>query len=249
MIEITLLPLLTDNYAYFLEEKGSGITAVVDPSEGAGVLSFLKRHKKSLTYIFNTHHHPDHTGGNLALKQETGAQVVGFEKDAVRLPGLDHGLKEGDIFTFGASKIEVIFVPGHTSGHIAYFCPQEKALFSGDTLFSLGCGRLFEGSAEEMWASLSKLMVLPDETQIYCGHEYTLLNLEFAKYLFPEDRELLPDEIRLRELRASSHPTIPSLMKFEKRFNPFLLFQKRPCEEGLSDVEIFALRRRLKDEF
>lgn len=247
MLEITLIPLLRDNYAYFLEDASSGQTAIVDPSEADGVLAFLNKRQKPLTYILNTHHHSDHTGGNKVLKAETGARVCGFVDDADRLPGLDRGLSEGELFSLGASQADILFVPGHTRGHLAFYFEKDRALFSGDTLFSLGCGRLFEGTAQEMWRSLSKLAALPEDTRLYCGHEYTLANLKFAEFLFPEDKALQQEKTRLLALREASKPTIPSTLKFEKRFNPFLLFQKRPCEEGLQESDIFALRRRLKD--
>lgn len=247
MLHITPLPLLSDNYAYYLEETISGQTAIIDPSEAKGVLKFLKG--RTLDFILNTHHHPDHTGGNLTLKKETGAPIVGFRGDQHRIPGLDHPLEEGDLFELGHARATLFFVPGHTQGHVAYSFEADQALFTGDTLFSLGCGRLFEGTAEEMWTSFQKIACLPEETRIYCGHEYTLANLAFAKSLFPDDLALQKEEKRLEALREQGKPTIGSTLGFEKRFNPFFLSQKRPCEEGLSNVEIFALRRHLKDDF
>ena len=249
MLVVTPIPLLADNYAYFLEDEASGQTGVVDPSQAQGVLDFLIIHNRPLHFILNTHHHPDHTGGNLALKAATGAQVVGFQGDRHRLPGLDIPVGEKEILHLGGSTATILFIPGHTRGHIAYHFAEDKILFTGDTLFSLGCGRLFEGSPKDMWASLQKIARLPDETQIYCGHEYTLANFDFATSLFPKDAALQREGERLRKKRQNSLPTVPSLLGFEKRFNPFLLFQKRPCEVPLSDEEIFALRRRLKDNF
>tara|TARA_A100000171_G_scaffold52129_1_gene69164 strand:- start:717 stop:1469 length:753 start_codon:yes stop_codon:yes gene_type:complete len=249
MLDITPIPLLTDNYAYFLEDLATGVTAIIDPSEATGVLTFLKDHNKSLNYILNTHHHHDHTGGNLLLAQKTGATVAGFEKDQHRLPGLQKPLKDESVFKIGQSEALIIFVPGHTLGHIAYYFQDSRALFTGDTLFSLGCGRLFEGTPKQMWTSLQKIQKLPDSTRIYCGHEYTLDNLAFAKHLFPEDTALQKEEQRLKKLRHMSQSTVPSTLKFEKRFNPFLNQIKRPEESGLGDLEVFTLRRHMKDTF
>lgn len=249
MIRVTPIPLLTDNYAYFLEEEDSCLTAVVDPSEASGVLTFLDANGQNLDFILNTHHHPDHTGGNLALKEATGARVVGFEADRHRLPGLDVPVHENRPFMLGKETGKILFVPGHTAGHIAYHFHQDHLLFTGDTLFSLGCGRLFEGSAPQMWASLQKIAGLPDQTKIYCGHEYTLANLAFAEHLFPDDPDLKREGKRLRHQREAGLPTVPSLLEFERRFNPFLHSKRRPCEAALTAVEVFALRRHLKDTF
>lgn len=249
MLTVTPLPLLADNYAYFLEDQATGRTAIVDPSEAEGVLNFLNTHQKPLHYILNTHHHPDHTGGNLLLKAHTQAQVVGFRGDHDRLPGLDLPLEAGDVFPLGDSVASILLIPGHTRGHIAYHFAAKKILFTGDTLFSLGCGRLFEGTPAQMWDSLQKIGSLPGETRLYCGHEYTLANLAFARSLFPEDEALQKEGQRLGDLRQAGLPTIPSTLAFEKRYNPFFLHQRRPCEAGLSDAEVFALRRRLKDAF
>lgn len=243
MLNVTFLPLLTDNYAYFLETE-DGTTAVIDPSAADPVLAFLQQHGKPLHYILNTHHHADHVDGNLRLRAETGAIIAGFQGDSDRIPGQSILLRDQDLFKLGNTWAQILHIPGHTLGHIAYYFEPEKMLFTGDTLFSLGCGRLFEGTPEVMWNSLSRLMTLPDDTQVYCGHEYTLANLTFAKSLSPHDETLQNLEVELKEKRARNLPTLPSTLHFEKEFNPFLT-----CARDADALETFTRRRALKDGF
>ena len=253
-LEIRLVPLLNDNYAYLLHDPASGEAAVVDPSEAGPVLSALQEAGWTLKHILNTHHHPDHTGGNGALKQATGAKVVGPEKDRHRIPDLDIGLAEGDTYRVGNSTLRVLEVPGHTSGHIALVFDEDGALFSGDTLFSLGCGRLFEGTPAQMWHSLGKLRALPGAMRVYCGHEYTQSNCRFAVTIEPDNESLKHRAAEITELRAAGQPTIPSTIAVENLTNPFLRadhpeLQAAQGWQGRGPVEIFAEIRRRKDSF
>lgn len=229
-MKVHQLQALKDNYVYLLHVEESETTAVVDPSTSKEVLQALKTHNWKLDYVLNTHHHWDHTGGNLELKQATGCKIVGFEPDAARIPGIDIKLKAGQTFSLGKAKAEVLFIPGHTLGHIAFYFKEEKALFCGDTLFSLGCGRLFEGSPEQMFNSLKVLKTLPDDVCVYCGHEYTKRNAEFSHELFPAEKEY---EVALSR-------KVPSLLGYEKKWNPFL---------RASSAQQFAEYRLMKDNF
>ncbi|KAG8644396.1 hypothetical protein MANES_11G125200v8 [Manihot esculenta] len=173
-LQIELVPCLRDNYAYLLHDVDTGTVGVVDPSEAVPVIDALRRKNRNLTYILNTHHHHDHTGGNEELKARYGAKVIGAGTDRDRIPGIDIVLNDGDKWKFAGHEVVVMDTPGHTRGHISFYFPGSGAVFTGDTLFSLSCGRLFEGTPEQMLSSLKKLMSLPDDTNIYCGHEYTL---------------------------------------------------------------------------
>jgi len=253
-MQIALVPLLTDNYGYLLHDPASGDTGIVDPSEAAPVLAAAAARGWRLTHIINTHHHHDHTGGNLTLKEATGAAIVGPAPDRERIPGIDIALDEGETFRLGGAAAEILFIPGHTKGHIAFHFRGEKALFCGDTLFSLGCGRMFEGTAPMMWASLDKLRNLPAETRIYCGHEYTAANARFAVSIDPENAALRKREAAVAAIRGRGEPTIPSLMGEERAANPFL----RADDPGLAaavgkpdapPAEVFGEIRRRKDNF
>lgn len=254
MLEILQLSALSDNYVYLLHEPESGQTAAVDPAESKPVLEALASRGWRLAYVLNTHHHWDHVGANLALKQATGCQVVGFRGDAARIPGIDRLVSEGDTIELGASSAKVLEVPGHTCGHIAYWFAEENAVFCGDTLFALGCGRLFEGIAEEMWNSLCKLRDLPNASRVYCAHEYTLSNARFALTLEPDYPPLLARARQVEQRRAEHRPTVPSLLAEEKATNPFLRaddseFQARLGMRGEKAVAVFAEVRRRKDRF
>ncbi|MBF0093103.1 MAG: hydroxyacylglutathione hydrolase [Alphaproteobacteria bacterium] len=253
-LEIHQIPVLSDNYVYLLRDVASGDTAVVDPSLSAPVLKAAADLGLRLTHVLNTHHHWDHTGGNLDIKDATGCKVVGALADADRIPGLDIALDDGEVFTLGASEAKVIMVPGHTSGHVAYWFQDASALFSGDTLFSLGCGRLFEGSAAQMWRSLRTLRELPDQTQVYCGHEYTLANAKFAISVDPDNEVLRTRLAEVEALRARRQPTVPSLMATERAANPFLRADdpalKARLGMGSADAaRVFGEIRRRKDAF
>jgi len=249
-IQIEIVPCLSDNYAYLVKSGES--CAVVDPSEPEPVRAALARTGWKLTHILNTHHHLDHTGGNLALKQETGAKVVGPGKDAARIPGIDIGVDEASGWEFDGRKVQVLEVPAHTRGAITFVIDGNA--FTGDTLFVMGCGRLFEGDPAMMWTSLSKLMTLPGDTKVWCGHEYTQSNGRFALTLEPGNADL---EARMRDVaavRARGATTVPSTMELEKKTNPFLRpdsseIRKSLGMETAGDVAVFGEIRARKDNF
>jgi hydroxyacylglutathione hydrolase len=253
-LNVELIPCLTDNYAYLLHDPADGLCAVVDPTEPEPVTRALAARGLKPSHILNTHHHFDHTGGNIALKENFGAVVVGPEKDRERIPALDVGVTESAPWKFGSHSARILEIPAHTRAHIAFAFEDEDIVFTGDTLFAMGCGRLFEGTPQMMWTSLSKLMQLKDSMRIYCGHEYTLSNGRFALTLEPDNTDL---QTRMREVeaqRAQSQPTIPSNMALEKKTNPFLRpdspeIRKTLGMEDADNVAVFAEIRRRKDVF
>ncbi|HHN67975.1 MAG TPA: hydroxyacylglutathione hydrolase [Thermopetrobacter sp.] len=255
-LRVRLVPCRSDNYAVLLHDEDSGETAVVDTPETEPIAAALEEEGWRLTHILNTHHHGDHVAGNRALKERHGATVYGSEYDAKkgRVPGLDVALKDGDGLRLGDHRFDVIAVPGHTLGHIAYYACDAKMLFAGDTLFSLGCGRLFEGDAEMMWHSLDLLRHLPDDTQLYCGHEYTLSNGEFALEVEPGNAALRERVEEVRELMRQRRPSIPVSIGREKATNPFLRPQSAEIRdrlglEGVENWRVFAALRERKDAF
>jgi hydroxyacylglutathione hydrolase len=254
VLEILQLPVLDDNYVYLLHDADSGETAAVDPAVAEPVLETLGRRGWRLTHILNTHHHGDHVGGNLALKQASGCRIVGAAKDNARIPGIDQGVVEGDEVRLGGSVAQVMEVPGHTLGHIAFRFVGDRALFCGDTLFGLGCGRLFEGSARQMWESLSKIRALPGDTRVYCAHEYTEANGRFALTVEPENQALQARMAEVMAARKTGRPTVPSCLSEELATNPFLRPEQTAIRERLAlpqldDSEVFAAVRKLKDRF
>lgn len=255
-LDIIPLKALEDNYIYLVREPGSGTTGVVDPSEAGIVLEALKTRQWPLHFIFNTHHHWDHVAGNETLKKATGAVVISsaYDYEHHRIPGVDRGLREGECLSFGNLEVRPLDIPGHTLGHLAFWFPQVKTFFPGDTLFSIGCGRLFEGTAGQMWTSLKKIKALPDDTLIYCGHEYTASNLKFALSLEPESLGLLDKQKHVSVLRKSGLPTVPAILGEEKQLNPFLRADDISFAEKLSlstsgPVKVFSELRRRKDRF
>ena len=253
-LQIELVPCLADNYAYLVHDPEEGVCAIVDPSEPDPVRVALGRHGLRLTHILNTHHHFDHTGGNIPLKEEFGALIVGPEKDRDRIPAIDLGVSEDAPFSLGSHVARILEIPAHTRGHIAFAFEDDEAVFTGDTLFAMGCGRLFEGTPEMMWTSLSKLMLLDGRTAVYCGHEYTLNNGRFALTLEPGNQALQSRMAEVQGLRAKDAPTIPSTIVLEKRTNPFLRPDSPEIRHtldmtGASNVEVFGEMRRRKDAF
>ena len=255
-MKITQIPLLRDNYGYLLVCEKTNRAAIVDPSEAAPVLRRIDQEKVIPTAILNTHHHRDHTGGNEGLLAEHKLRVYGHKSDQARVFGLTDGVDEGDAIQIGELSGEVYFIPGHTTGHVAYLF--ENNLFCGDALFTAGCGRLFEGTPEQMHGSLKKLMNLPDETKVYCDHEYTENDLRFAMTVEPKNPKLAERFERVRELRARAASTVPSTMAEEKQTNPFLRWDSAEIQAsvksatpgvGLDPVSVFAAVRRMKDVF
>ncbi len=247
------IPALRDNYVYLLHEPETGATGVVDPSVAEPVLRALADTGWRLTHILNTHHHPDHTGGNLELKRATGAIIVGPRADRNRIPGIDVEVGEGERYALGSQTAHVFDVPGHTRGHIAYWFEESRALFCGDTLFLMGCGRLFEGTPEQMWHSLGKLRRLPAETHVYCGHEYTQSNARFALTVEPENAALVARSRRVDALRAEGRSTVPGTMGEEIATNPFLRADEPALQQAVGapgdPVATFAAIRHRKDNF
>ncbi|MDD4905604.1 MAG: hydroxyacylglutathione hydrolase [Methylobacter tundripaludum] len=254
MLTILTLPVLNDNYIYLVHDPVSGETAVVDPAVAQPVMEILDQKSWSLTYILNTHHHSDHVGGNLELKQKTGCTIIAPLSDQYRIPGIDRGVVDGDEITLGKHSARVISTPGHTSGHVVYHFADDNTLFCGDTLFVMGCGRLFEGTAEQMCHSLQKLKALPTSTRIYCAHEYTQANGRFALTVEPDNRQLQQRMDVINQLRANRLPTVPSTIEQELATNPFFREDSLALQETIKmankkPVEVFAEVRRLKDNF
>jgi len=253
-LDVHMFPCLSDNYGFLIHDPAADVTATIDTPDADAINRALEEKGWRLTHILNTHHHFDHAGGNEALKARWGCTVVGAANDAARIPGIDVRVKDGDVFEFGTTHARVIEVPGHTSGHIAYYFEDEGIAFVGDTLFALGCGRLFEGTPEQMWSSLKKLMSLPDDTVVYCAHEYTQANAAFALTVEPHNPALKARAEEIERLRAQGVPTVPTTIGLEKATNPFL----RPDSEDLratlgletaDPVTVFAETRRRKDHF
>lgn len=221
MIEVQLIPHLDDNYAYLLMGD-NGDLALIDPGHGQQIVAWLESRDIKPDMIINTHHHWDHTNGNQSVKDYADCPVYGPAADQSRVPSIENGLEHGDVIDFGEETIEIFETPGHTANHICLYCPTSQLVFTGDTLFSMGCGRLFEGSAEEMYASLQAIAALPDATRVYCGHEYTVANGEFAMMIEPANQDILNRVNEARNLRAQDKPTLPSTIELEKQTNVFM---------------------------
>ena len=254
MIEVHQLPALSDNYAYVLHEPHSGLTASVDAPDANVITAYLEGKGWGLDFLFNTHHHRDHVGGNRALIERFGCRVYGSAKDEARIPGIATRVKAGDEFFFGQEKVKVLGADGHTRGHIVYWMPASKKLFVGDTIFSLGCGKLFEGSPQEMWTTLAALRELPDDTLIYGAHEYTIDNAAYAVIAEPGNKELLRHVAEVKRLREQGKPTVPTTLVLEKACNPFLRPESLELQRNVGAVgkelwEIFGATRASKDEF
>jgi hydroxyacylglutathione hydrolase len=251
-LEIHQFMCRSDNFGVLLHEPESGSTASIDAPEEAPILAALDETGWRLTHILTTHHHGDHVEANLALKERFGVEIIGPKAEAARIPGIDRQVDGGDRFTFAGHPVEVISTPGHTAGHISYFLPDDGLLFSADTLFALGCGRVFEGTMEQMWESLKKLRALPDSTSVYCGHEYTLSNARFALSVDPDNLALITRARDVEALRGAGRATLPTTIGIEKATNPFLrpddkAIRARLGMEDATDADVFAELRRRKD--
>ena len=240
MLEIIRIPVLSDNYVWLVHEPESGETMVVDPAVAEPVLAEAAKRGWTITQIWNTHWHPDHTGGNAAIKETTGCHITGPEAERERIPTLDTFVKEGDTVKLGNVVADVIDVAAHTAGHIAFYIPYEKVAFVGDTLFAMGCGRLFEGTAEQMYENMRKLEALPDDTKIYCAHEYTQSNGEYALVAEPDNLALKERMAEVLTLRSRGEATVPTTIGQERATNPFM--------RAASAAEL-GERRTAKDNF
>ena len=239
-MNVEIIRCLQDNYSYLIVDKKIETACVIDPSESKPIIDFLEKNKLNLKFILNTHHHYDHIGGNIDLKKKYNAKVIGFEKDKDRIPGIDICLSDREIWKNENFESKIFYIPGHTSGHICFNFFKEKLLFTGDTLFSLGCGRIFEGTYEQMFNSLELIKSFSLETKIYCGHEYTLKNSDFCSIHDKENSKLTEKIISIKEKLNKGLPTIPSTLKEELETNIFL-----KC----NSIENFSKLRDLKDNF
>ena len=253
-MNIEIIPCLNDNYSYLIHEKNSNTVAIIDPSEFNTCDKIIEKNFKKLDFILNTHHHHDHVGGNQDLKKKYNSTIIGFENDKNRIPGIDKILKDNQDFNVGKLNFTIIFIPGHTKGHVAFYLKDEKTVFTGDTLFSLGCGRIFEGTYKQMFESLNKLKNLPGDTKVYCGHEYTYKNLQFCLTLNPNNNFLKEKKKVIESNLKNKKPNIPSTISDEIKTNIFFRcndpeVKKAVNLENSTDLEIFMKLRDLKDNF
>jgi len=253
-LEIVTVPCLADNYAFLIHAPETGETAVVDAPEETPIERALADHGWQLSHIFITHHHFDHIDAAEPLRAATGAKLIGAKTDAHRLPSLDMAIEDGDSFDFAGHRVQVLDVSGHTVGHIAFYIPDSYAVFTADSLMALGCGRVFEGAAEQMWASLSKIAALPPQTIVYSGHEYTTANAKFARTIEPNNAALHDRSNQIAKLRERGEPTVPSILSTELATNPFLRANLPEVKKllnmtGEPDAAVFAEIRARKDKF
>ena len=240
MIEVIRIPALSDNYIWLVHEPESGETVVIDPAAAEPVLAEAASRGWRIGQIWNTHWHKDHTGGNAAIKAATGARVTAPAAEASRIPTLDRGVGEGDRVSLGAIEARVYAVPAHTAGHIAYHLASERTIFVGDTLFAMGCGRLFEGTAEQMFANMTRLKALPAETAVYCAHEYTQSNGRYARVAEPDNAAIAARMAEVDAARAEGRATVPTTIALERATNPFMRAR---------DAAELGRRREAKDNF
>ncbi len=253
-IDIRQFPCLSDNYGYLVRDRETGVVATIDTPDADAINAALAHEGWRLTHILNTHWHPDHAGGNLALKERWRCRIIGPRAEAAKIPGIDEPVGEGDIVSLGASRAVVHDTPGHTAGHIVFHFNSDGAAFVGDTIFALGCGRLFEGTPAEMWASLLKIAQMPPSTRLYCAHEYTQSNARFAVTVDAHNDALRARVKEIDEKRARGEPTVPSTVAEELATNPFLRAAhdalRRAVDLPNGDaVAVFAEIRRRKDVF
>ena len=239
-MKVEIIKCLQDNYSYIILDEKNQIACVIDPSEAQPIINFVEEKKIQLKYILNTHHHYDHIGGNEELKKKYDSKIVGFKEDRNRIPGINEFVENNQIWKADNFEAKIFHVPGHTSGHIAYHFYKEKKIFTGDTLFSLGCGRIFEGTYEQMFNSLKKIKSLPKDTEIYCGHEYTLQNSNFCA-THDANNLLLKNKItKIKKRLENGMPTVPTTLDEEMQCNIFL---------KAKDLQAFSKLRDLKDNF
>jgi hydroxyacylglutathione hydrolase len=239
-LDIVRIAALSDNYIWLVHDPDSGETMVVDPAEADPVLAEAERRGWTISAIWNTHWHPDHTGGNAAIKQATGAPVIAPAAEAAKIPTADRLVAEGDTVTLGKHVATVLETPAHTAGHITYHFADDAVAFTGDTLFAMGCGRLFEGTAAQMYANMQRLADLPPETSVYCAHEYTLSNARYAQVAEPDNAAIASRLREVEAMRERGEATVPTTIALERATNPFMRAQS---------IEQFAERRASKDVF
>ena len=237
---VEIIPCLQDNYSYLIIDESNNSACVIDPSEEKPIINFIENSKINLKYILNTHHHYDHVGGNLELKKKYNSTVVGFEGDIDRIPEINTLVKDKQVWKADNFDAKIIHIPGHTTGHIAYYFTNEKIIFTGDTLFSLGCGKIFEGTYNQMYESLNKFKNLPLDTKIYCGHEYTLQNSKFCAEHDPSNQNLINKILEIKKKINDGIPTLPTTLEDELKCNIFL---------RANDLKNFSKLRDLKDNF
>ena len=253
-MKIKIIPCLKDNYSYLIIDQSKNNACVIDPSESEPIIKYLDKNKINLKFILNTHHHYDHVGGNNLLKKKYNAKVVGYKKDKKRIPDVDILVEDKQIWKGENFEAKIMHIPGHTTGHVCFYFYKNKMVFTGDTLFSLGCGRIFEGTYEQMFASLEKIKKLPPKTKIYCGHEYTLQNSKFCITYDGENQNLIKKIQEIKEKLTKNKPTIPSTLEEELKSNIFLRSNNDKIKTNLnmsnsSSLVTFSKLRDLKDNF
>ena len=253
-LEVFMFPCLSDNYGFLIHDPVENLTATVDTPEVNAIEGALNQKGWQLTHIINTHHHYDHAGGNLELKKKTNCTIIGPLQDKDRIPGIDLAIEHAQEFKFGSFEVKGFHTPGHTTGHMVYHFESEKIAFVGDTIFAMGCGRLFEGTPQQMLESLDLIMSWPDETMLYCAHEYTQTNAEFAITVDGKNEDLIKRKSEVEALRKDLIPTVPTQLQLEKKTNPFLRSDDHEIrlELGMvesSRTEVFAEIRNRKDQF
>ena len=253
-LQIDIFPCRSDNYGALLHDPQAGLTAAIDAPEAAAVEKALRARGLKLTHILTTHHHGDHVEGNLALKEKWGCKIIGPAGEAAKIPGIDETVSGGQSFTWAGREVKVLACPGHTKGHIAFYMPTASAVFAGDTLFSVGCGRVLEGTMDEMFHSVSQFKTLPPETALYCGHEYTLANCTFALTVDPANGALQARAKEAESLRQAGKLTCPVPLASEFKTNPYLrladpAIRKMLGLESATDLEVFSEIRTRKNNF
>ena len=253
-MKVEIIKCLKDNFSYLLINEKNKNACVIDPSESEPIIDFVEKNNITLKFILNTHHHYDHVGGNIELKKKFNSQIIGFKGDKNRIPEIDILVEDNEIWKADNFEAKIFHIPGHTKGHISFFFHKDKFVFTGDTLFSLGCGRIFEGTYQEMFNSLNKIKNLPKDTKIYCGHEYTLQNSKFCLKYDSKNTFLKEREIEIQKKLSSNQPTIPTTLGQEIKTNIFFRCNEPEIKHTLglkdsSEAKVFSKLRDLKDSF